>query len=212
MTVPPFTQAFEWAVELLAFLGREGLLLASVLLLFLVLWGYGRAVGLPNLFWRATVDASSEKPWARLAIGFAVGMLLGADAFLGVLVESAQATWTAEFFFRWFCGLCAGAAVLVFAIWLWRPSGRPGKEAMLSQRRREFVSLPIGSAVGLLTFVVLVWVFSEKTPAWTAQLIDRVVPELSIETAQVPRRGGGSSFPWHRTVLGFAEAQPSKAP
>ena len=166
-------------MEVLGFLGREGLLLASVLLLFLVLCGFGSSLGLPNLFWRATVDARAAGPRDRILIGIAVGVLLGAYAFLGVLVESAQATWSVEFFLRWFHGLCVAASLLMFAIWLWRPSGRPSKKGMLDRNRLESVVVPIGSAVGLVGFVVLVWLLFEKTPAWTASLIGRFVPKLT---------------------------------
>lgn len=176
--LPCAQQAFHYAVEFLGFLGREGLLLTSVLLLFLVLSGFGRGLGLPSLFWRTTIDSMPQRHRARFGIGVAVGVLLGADALVGMLVESRGRAWSSDFFLRWFLGLCLGAFLGVAAVWLWRPSGSKSEKGIFEQSRLESFLLPLGSAGGLAGFALLLTVLFSHTPPVVVSFISRFIPHV----------------------------------
>ncbi len=109
----PRAVGFDFAKSVWA-LVREAPVLAVAILLFLILSGFGRSLGLPLLFWRTTSGGAGEKSGARFVVGLAVGVLLAACCFVGCLTEVTLWPGSAEAFGRAF-GVCclAVAAVLV---------------------------------------------------------------------------------------------------
>ncbi|MFI5183343.1 MAG: hypothetical protein ACHQNV_03010 [Vicinamibacteria bacterium] len=168
-------------VAVLAFLGREGLLLTSVALLLLVLSGrLGSSLGLSDLFWRATLEPGAHP--ARLVIGWTVGVLLGADALIGLIVESAPGGWTCGWrrgsFLDGLRSACVVAGIIVTVIWLMRPRSSKHEQKPRSEDLLPTSLLPCGAALGLATVVVLVDELPSLTPAWLLALLDRGVPRL----------------------------------
>lgn len=96
---------------------RQAPVMAVAAVVLAILSGLGRSLGLPLLFWRATRSATErgEARRARLAIGFAVGVLLAACALVACLSE-ATVRESSPFFETWFDRSCALAAALLVAL------------------------------------------------------------------------------------------------
>jgi hypothetical protein len=169
--VLPFVSTLAHGLEeCLQFLGREGLLLASVFLLLGVLLGLGHGIGLPSLFWRTTIDAGPRGRSARFLVGLAVGTLLGADALILMLVESRERTWTVEAFLFRFEILSLVAFLLVLSIGCLR--------ALFGRDRPESLLLPLGSGASLALFVLLVQTLPSRTPPLVTSFVSRFIPPL----------------------------------
>lgn len=104
--------AFLWAAL------REAPVLAVAFLLFAILSGFGRGLGLPLLFWRATHGQPGEKARARFVVGFATGALLAVCCFVGCLSEVTLWPASPASFYRAYGISClvAGACLLALSV------------------------------------------------------------------------------------------------
>jgi hypothetical protein len=181
--------------------GRHVGLLGELVLLYAVLWGWGRGLGLPDLFWRATHGDATPRRWARGLVGLAVGLLLGTIGFVGLLVESPHHGWTSDAFLR---GLRLWSLVnlaLVLLAWVAGRYRRPEPEEAPSLTLLAAGLFPLGVLAGLVLLAVLVG----GLPGG----LGPAAPFLERQVARLPGPPLGRVGPQHATAaalvaLGFA--------
>jgi hypothetical protein len=172
--------------------GRHLGLLGELVLLYGVLWGWGRGLGLPDLFWRATHGDATPRRWARGLVGLAVGLLLGTIGFVGLLVESPHHGWTSDAFL-W--GLRLWSLVnlaLVLLAWVAGRYRRPEPGEAPSLTLLAAGLFPLGVFAGLALLDVLVG----GLPAW----LGPVTPFLEQRVARLPGPPLGRVGPQHATA------------
>jgi hypothetical protein len=192
--------AVDLPVSALNLFGRHLGLLGELVLLYGVLWGWGRGLGLPDLFWRATHGDATPRRWARGLVGLAVGVLLGTIGFVGLLVESPHHDWTSTTFLR---GLHLWSLVnlaLVFVVWAAGRYRRPEPGEAPSLTLLAAGLFPLGVLAGLASLAVLVG----GLPRW----LGPATPFLEQRVARLPGPPLGGVGPQHATaaalvVLGF---------
>ena len=163
---------------LLAFLGRQGILLAAVGAFLLVLWGFGRSLGLPLLFWRASHGPIAEKRMGRFFVGVGVGIFLGAALFVGLLVESAEHEWSRAELMGWLAASSWMAALVLVLIWLVGRYRATSSDGPPSMGLIEAALLPASGGVGLWAFATLVDRLHAFTPAWLGRLVEDLLRAL----------------------------------
>lgn len=100
---------------------REAPVIGVMALVFLVLSGFGRSLGLPLLFWRTTHGRPGEKAGARFVVGLSVGVLLAICCFVGCLSEVTLWPAPARAFYYAFgitCLLTALVLLLLSTPWI----------------------------------------------------------------------------------------------
>ncbi len=191
---------------------REMPVIGVAALLFLILSGLGRGLGLPLLFWRTTAGGSGKKA-ARFWVGLSVGVLLGACSFVACLSEATL--WPASpraFYLAFGVGCLLSALVLVALSIPWvRPRAQLGVASAvrrLSGSRRAIHGiapaggnaaewtvweLPVGGILGLgglwavvtfLTPVLPEWLTSQRVVFWLFASV-RAPRETSLALAHV---------------------------
>lgn len=187
-------------VSALNVFGRHLGLLAELVLVYAVLWGWGRGLGLPDLFWRATHGDARPRRWARGLVGLAVGLLLGTIGFVGLLVESPHHDWTSTtFLFRLHLWSLVNLA-LVLLVWAAGRYRRPEPGEAPSLTLLAAGLFPLGVLAGLAFLAVLVG----GLPRW----LGPAAPFLESQVARLPGPPLGEVGPQHATaaalvVLGF---------
>jgi hypothetical protein len=181
--------------------GRHLGLLAELVLLYAVLWGWGRGLGLPDLFWRATHGDARPRRWARGLVGLAVGLLLGTIGFVGLLVESPHHDWSSDAFLRGLRLWSLANLGLVLLVWAAGRYRRPEPDEAPSLTLLAAGLFPLGVLAGLVLEAVLVG----GLPAW----LGSAAPFLERQVARLPGPPLGRVAPQHAAAaalvaLGFA--------
>jgi hypothetical protein len=151
---------------ILSFLTRQVVLVIAMSSLLLILWGWGRPLGLPFLFWlpRGSHEATLGGG-ARFLVGMAVGAFLAASLFVGLLVEGATRNWTPPSFRRHLVAWAAFVFLLLVVVFARGPyRSLPQGEHPTITLREASVAL-FGEAAGLWLGVALILWISEHSLA-----------------------------------------------
>jgi hypothetical protein len=173
------TSILEMRGRVLEMLGREAPLILLVGCLFFILAGGDGGFGLPDLFWNGTLEEPRHSPRVgRFATGLAVGLFLGEAVFVWLLVESRWRSWKSTEFTQL---LVKGWWILGFVfivVWILGAFARTALTLGESFEVRWGGLLPVGVAIGLIGFGLLVEWFTEHAPNALRVIVERLVPGI----------------------------------